>query len=111
MNFLTKKLIKEEYFPITKQELSLVKNNCFHPETDSCDGCENASDGDLPCTWEGANILEEKILFRPTVKDEVNLILDDLENKFREANQKGDFRLWNIGHIEEIIRDYRSKLV
>jgi hypothetical protein len=68
----------EEYFPITKQELSLIKNNCFHPETDSCDGCEYVSDGDLPCTWEGANRLEEKILFRITMKDEIDIAIDDL---------------------------------
>jgi hypothetical protein len=60
----------EEHFPITKQELSLIKNNCFHPETDSCDGCEFACDDEKanPCSWIGANGLEEEILSRPTLE-------------------------------------------
>ena len=59
-----------QYFPITKQELSLIKNNCYHPETDSCDGCEYASYKDKGCTWKGANILEEEILTRNPYQSE-----------------------------------------
>ena len=58
-----------QYFPITKQELSLIKNNCYHPETDSCDGCELACD-EMGCSWMGANALEEEILTRNPYQSE-----------------------------------------
>jgi hypothetical protein len=36
-------------------------------------------------------------------------VLDELENLFRWTNKEGNFRPWNIGHIEEVIRVYRQK--
>lgn len=53
-----------EYFPVTREELNLIKNDCCHPEVDTCDRCEYASDGELPCTWKGANALMDEILTR-----------------------------------------------
>lgn len=62
-----------EYFPITKQELSLIKNDCYHPDTTSCEGCEFTSNDPIapsPCTWKGANVLEEEILSRQPIQNE-----------------------------------------
>jgi len=73
-----------QYFPITKQELSLIKNNCYHPETDSCDGCEYASYKDKGCTWKGANILEEEILTRNPYQSERDTVLELLRLKYVE---------------------------
>lgn len=74
----------EDYFPITKQELSLIKNNCFHPETDSCDGCEYASMGELPCTWKGANVLEDEILSRNSIQSVREKVIGELEEKIKD---------------------------
>ena len=37
-------------------------------------------------------------------------MLDDLCNLFRWTNKEGNFRPWNIGHIEQVIRKYRESL-
>jgi len=58
-----------QYFPITKRELSLIKNDCYHPETISCDGCEFACH-EMGCSWMGANALEEEILTRNPYQSE-----------------------------------------
>ena len=36
--------------------------------------------------------------------------MDDLCNLFRWTNKEGNFRPWNIGHIEQVIRKYRESL-
>jgi hypothetical protein len=36
-------------------------------------------------------------------------ILDDLCNLFRWTNKEANFRPWNIGHIEDVLRAYREK--
>jgi len=71
-----------EYYPITKEELSFIKNNCAIPETDSCDGCEFACDDEksCPCSWLGANGLEEQILSRHPYQSERDNVLDELLN-------------------------------
>ena len=35
-------------------------------------------------------------------------VLDDLCNLFKWMNKNGNFRPWNIGHIEEVISTYRK---
>ena len=61
-----------EYYAITKEELSFIKNNCARPETDSCDGCKFVCDDEksCPCSWIGANGLEEEILSRQPYQSE-----------------------------------------
>ena len=27
-----------DYYPVTKEELDMIKNDCAHPETSTCDG-------------------------------------------------------------------------
>ena len=62
-----------------------------------------------------------KICVRPRYQDNCLLhpqsekyfgdkMFDDLESKFREADQKGDSRPWNIRHIKGLIEEYRNKL-
>ena len=41
-------------------------------------------------------------------EEEREKVLSDLENLFRWTNKEGNFRPWNIGHIEEVIRKYRE---
>ena len=77
-----------EYYPITKQELSLIKNNCYHPETDSCDGCELVCD-EMGCLWMGANALEEEILTRNPYQSERDTVLDIICEWLRYNDPKG----------------------
>jgi hypothetical protein len=87
-------VLEGEYFPITKQELSLIKNNCFHPETDSCDGCEYTCDDEksVPCSWIGANGLEDKILERQPYNE---------QSIRQDATEKvlGRIELWCEGYF------------
>ena len=43
-------------------------------------------------------------------KAERERVLKDLCNLFRLTNNAGNFRPWNIGHIEQVIRKYRESL-
>ncbi len=52
-----------EYFPVTKEELDMIKNDCLHPEAESCDGC-NMGDPLIGCKWKGANVLMDEVLLR-----------------------------------------------
>jgi hypothetical protein len=42
------------------------------------------------------------------VLDDYDQVLTDLLSVFRETNAKGDFRPWNIGHIESLIEEFRN---
>lgn len=53
----------KKYYPITKDELTQIKNDCYYPIALSCDACEFA-DETIGCNWKGANILEDEILER-----------------------------------------------
>lgn len=37
-------------------------------------------------------------------------VLDDLKKTFQEINKEGGFRPWNLGHIEDVIRDFKAEL-
>ena len=50
---------------ITEEELNQIKNDCYHPNTLSCEECEFASDGINPCTWKGANALMDEVMTHP----------------------------------------------
>jgi hypothetical protein len=41
-------------------------------------------------------------------KEEREKVLDDLQILFQWTNREGNFRTWNIGHIEEVLRKYRE---
>jgi hypothetical protein len=60
---------QQEFFPITKEELYRVKNDCVHPEINACSEiCEHFNRvGDMPCTF-SANALIDEILSRPLTK-------------------------------------------
>jgi hypothetical protein len=60
---------QQEYFPITKEELYRVKNDCIHPELDACSEiCEHFHrTGDVPCTF-SVDVLIDEILSRPHTK-------------------------------------------
>lgn len=53
----------EKYYPVTKEELDQIKNDCYYPSVLSCDDCEFV-DEMIGCNWKGANILEDEILAR-----------------------------------------------
>jgi len=53
----------DKYYPVAKDELDQIKNDCYYPNTVSCDGCEFEDDM-IGCNWKGANILEDEILAR-----------------------------------------------
>jgi hypothetical protein len=53
----------EKYYPVTKDELDQIKNDCYYPTVLSCDGCD-FEDEQIGCNWKGANILEDEILTR-----------------------------------------------
>jgi hypothetical protein len=55
----------DKYYPVTKEELDQIKNDCVHPETDSCDGCEFDSFEPPICRFIGANALMDEVLSRP----------------------------------------------
>jgi len=57
------------------------------------------------------NVLLTEIRSRPLseeLKKERERVLKDLCNLFRLTNNAGNFRPWNIGHIEQVIRKYRE---
>lgn len=37
-------------------------------------------------------------------------VLDDLLNLFKWTNKAGNFRPWDIGHIESVISEYKESL-
>jgi hypothetical protein len=62
----------EPYYIVTKDELDMIKNDCAHPETNACDGCEYEGKSDHnpitsfnPCSFKGANALMDEVLERP----------------------------------------------
>ena len=63
-----------DYYPVTKEELDMIKNDCAHPEADSCDGCEYAGEFDeyrasrVGCNFKGANALMDEVLARGRCK-------------------------------------------
>lgn len=63
-------MTKEKYYLVTKKELDMIKNDCAHPEVNSCDGCEYADGEDLTrasglgCNFIGANLLMDEVLER-----------------------------------------------
>jgi hypothetical protein len=56
----------EQYFPITKHELNLIKNDCLHPELDGCPNeCSAWNDEEGECDF-SANALMDTVLSRAT---------------------------------------------
>jgi hypothetical protein len=64
-------MVTDKYYPVTKEELDWIKNDCRYPMRQFCDDCKLAGvyDGDrasgLACKWKGANALMEEVLSRP----------------------------------------------
>ena len=69
---------------ITKEELNQIKNDCYHPNTLSCEECKFISAGINPCTWKGANALMDEVMTHP-YQSERDMVLDDLQRFVREA--------------------------
>ena len=60
--------MNNEYYPVTEKELDQIKNDCAHPETELCNGCEyeeTRTNKCSLCTFKGANILMDEVLSRP----------------------------------------------
>jgi hypothetical protein len=74
-----------QYYPVTKDELNFIKNDCMHPETDSCEGCE--LDTPEGCTFVGANILMDEVLSRPPISASSD-VLDELMKWLYEEGMK-----------------------
>jgi len=53
-----------QYYPVTKDELNFIKNDCIHPESDKClDDCTAWNSKELVCDF-GANLLMDSVLAR-----------------------------------------------
>ena len=52
-----------KYYPVTEEELNIIKNDCKYPEKNDCDGCEHV-DEDLGCSFKGANVLMDEVMER-----------------------------------------------
>lgn len=50
-----------DYHPVTREELDMIKNDCFQPDKE-CEGCEY--DGEVDCTFNAKTLIVE-ILERP----------------------------------------------
>lgn len=56
----------ELYYPVTRDELNKIKNDCIHPASDGCpDDCENL-DEEIGCKF-SANALMEEVLDRKPI--------------------------------------------
>ena len=58
-----------KYYPVTKDELDQIKNDCYYPTVLSCDGC-NFEDEQIGCNWKGANVLMDEILERTPISSD-----------------------------------------
>ena len=70
-------MTEAQYYPITKDELNRIKNDCIHPETDSCPyDCECGGKDD--CTF-SANTLMDEVLSRSPISSTAksDAVLDD----------------------------------
>lgn len=52
------------HFIVTAEELDQIKNDCAAPERLDCENCIYKKDGDLPCTFKGANALMDEVMSR-----------------------------------------------
>ena len=84
---------------ITEEELNQIKNDCYHPNTLSCEECEFASDGINPCTWKGANALMDEVMTHPYqserdidewCKVHSEVIKDIQTSAYREGHHDGE---------------------
>jgi hypothetical protein len=90
-----------QYYPVTKDELNFIKNDCIHPESDKClDECTAWNSKELVCDF-GANLLMDSVLARepcPTTttsasSDVLELLkkcesdLDDIKEMYREQKE------------------------
>jgi len=106
-------------FLISREEMDMIKNDCAYPDKQYCEGCKYAGDPDdtraseIGCTFKGANALMDEVLQRPlsnVLNEDKKKLLDDLCNLFRWTNKEGNFRPWNIGHIEQVLRTYKETI-
>lgn len=55
-----------DYYPVTKDELDMIKNDCAYPTKLDCEGCDY-DDSLIGCNFKGANALMDEVLSRKTV--------------------------------------------
>jgi hypothetical protein len=66
-----------QYYPVTKDELNFIKNDCIHPESDKClDDCTAWNSKELVCDF-GANILMDEVLSRQPISASSDKVLDE----------------------------------
>jgi len=59
-----------QYYIVSEEELYWIKNDCGHPLSPGCDGCEYARPEEAnPCIFKGANALIDEVLTRPYNRD------------------------------------------
>ena len=87
-----------KYYPVTEDELTQIKNDCYYPSVLSCDDCDFA-DEMIGCNWKGANRLEDEVLERP---DPLEVLETWTQHEFKKLYQ-------NEGY-EEVI-DFLKNLV
>jgi len=52
-----------KYYPVTEEELTQIKNDCYFPNALSCEECSFV-DEQFGCNWKGANILQDEVMGR-----------------------------------------------
>ena len=65
-----------KYYPVTEDELTQIKNDCYYPSVLSCDNCE-FGDETIGCKWKGANILMDEVLERVDFLDTLEKQIDE----------------------------------
>jgi hypothetical protein len=92
-----------------EQEIGIIRSHPLsdhdaEPKCITCGGIVTSPKCDRCYANNIANIKEE------IAKKERERVLDDLCNLFRWTNKEGNFRPWNIGHIEQVIAKYKESL-
>jgi hypothetical protein len=95
-------VILTKYYPVTKEELYQIKNDCEYPETNACDGCEHV-DEELGCSFKGANILIDEVMERANPMEVLKKWMESCDGGYYEKG-KDEFNAINK-FIKEIHTD------
>jgi hypothetical protein len=98
-----------QYYPVTKDELNFIKNDCIHPESDKClDDCTAWNSKELVCDF-GANILMDEVLSRPPVSASSDKVLDKAIDKITAQLNDRDRKWKGMQKSIEILAELRQQ--
>jgi hypothetical protein len=99
-----------QYYLITRDELDIIKNDCYHPDWEKCDNCEYCDpNSDLVCILKCANELMDEVLTSPSRseqeirKDERAKVLSEMFEKYMEKRTTPDYHVLLASDFEDII--------